>query len=84
MKAKPQQDYGFISYYLVNDAHSIRLLAESCGFSDCKFIYLDSPKDIAKYFPSGLKWIPFIISHIMVSIKVPEKYYSDIICEITK
>ena len=84
MKARVNLDYGFKSYYLINDENTIRKFAERHGFKKCEILYLDSPEAIAKYFPPWLKWIPFSISSAMKFLKIPQRYYSDVIAVMSK
>lgn len=84
MKARVNLDYGFKSYYLINDENTIQKLAERHGFKKCEIFYLDSPQAIAKYFPQWLKWIPFSISSAMKFLNIPQRYYSDVIAVMSK
>lgn len=84
MKAKVNLDYGFKSYYLINDEFTIQKLVEQHGFKECKIIYFDSPNAIAKYLPKWFKWMPFSISSAMKFFKIPQRYYSDIIAVMSK
>lgn len=84
MRARVDLDYGFKSYYLINEENKIRQYSVKYGFKKCEIIYIDSPKEIARYFPLPLKWIPYTISKIMKIINIRNVYFSDLICIMEK
>ncbi|MGA2507800.1 MAG: methyltransferase domain-containing protein [Chitinispirillaceae bacterium] len=84
MHSTVNRSYGFPTYYLINEASAVRRLADKCGFKRVQFVYIDCPEVIAIYFPKCCRWIPSFISTIMKTIKIPERYYSNFIAELTK
>lgn len=84
MHLKVNTDLGFESYYYLNDEVTIKNLSEKYKFKTCSIIFIDSPRDIARYLPNGFKWLPYLISSIMQGLGISKRYSSDIIVRMEK